>query len=184
MKLTYQKELDKIKEIIKNKPRGCTIKEISEKISINRNVVAKYLDLLHIEGFVDVEKFGRSKVYFPSKSIPISAMFDFSYEFIIIVNENMHIVEINTPLINYLGLLEKDKVIGKNIHTLSLTKSYPKMMDTILEVLQKKEIIEDKMKHTVKEGKKSDRFHIKFVPTTFHNGELGVTVLMTKIIGE
>jgi len=99
MKLAYQKELDKIKKIVKERPRGCTIKEISQKIGINRNVVAKYLDLLQIEGAIDMEKFGRSKVYFPSQSVPISAMFDFSSEFIVVVNNDLHIVEINTPLI-------------------------------------------------------------------------------------
>ena len=70
MEIKYQKELEKIKKIVNKNPRGTTIKEISQKIGINRNVVAKYLDVLQITGGVEVEEFGRSKVYFPSKSIP------------------------------------------------------------------------------------------------------------------
>ena len=113
MKMIYQKELEKIKKIIKGKPRGTTVKEISEKINVNRNVVAKYLDVLQMAGEVDVEKYGRSKVYFPSKSVPISTIFDFSNDFIIVVRKDMTTVEINTPFIKYLGLMKKDKIVGK-----------------------------------------------------------------------
>ncbi|HEC87136.1 MAG TPA: winged helix-turn-helix transcriptional regulator, partial [Thermoplasmatales archaeon] len=46
MKIEYHKELEKILEIVKKNPKGSTIKEISEKIGVNRNAVAKYLDVL------------------------------------------------------------------------------------------------------------------------------------------
>lgn len=182
MDVTYQKKLEKIKNIVGNHPRGTTIKEISNKIGLNRNVVAKYLDVLQIAGQVEMEKFGRSKVYFPSHSVPISTMFDFSYEFIVVVGNDMNIAEINTPFIKYFGLLKKEKVIGKSIKMLQLAKSYPKMTKNILEAFKSQEILEDKIKYRRKGSSKSDHFKVKFVPTTLSDGESGVTVILSKFV--
>ena len=110
MKIEYQKELEKIKKILEEKPRGVTIKEISKKIGVNRNVVAKYLDVLQIEGQIEVERFGRSKVYFPSSSVPLSTMFDFSYDLIIIVGADMNIIEIVLDYSRDPVVIENDKL--------------------------------------------------------------------------
>ena len=181
MKVSYEKELDKIKEIVKKKPRGVTIKEISKKIGVNRNVVAKYLDVLQIEGEVEVETFGRSKVYFPSKSVPISAMFDYASELIVVVRKDMTTVEINNPLIEYLGLPSKSKAIGKHIETLALSKSYPKMTKNIVGALESHKILEDKITYKRKNRSRSDHLKVKFIPTTLNDGEQGIAVIISKI---
>ena len=182
MKIEYQKELEKIKKILEEKPRGVTIKDISKKIGVNRNVVAKYLDVLQIEGQIEVERFGRSKVYFPSSSVPLSTMFDFSYDLMFIVGDDMNIVEINTPLVKYFDLLKKDNVIRKPVKNLPIAKSYPKIVENILDVFKNKEILEEKIEYKRKEGQKSDHFQVKFVPTTLNNGEVCVTVIMSKFM--
>jgi len=181
MKINYQKELEKIIVIIKNNPRGVTIKEISEKIDINRNAVGKYLDVLQMEGKVDVKKFGRSHVYFPSQSVPISTMFDYSNDFIVVVRKDMTAVEINTPFIKYLGLPSKEKNIGKHINTLPFTKEYPKMTDNILEALETQQILKDDIKYKAKNNSKFDYFQAKFIPTRLNDGEQGVTIILSKI---
>ena len=119
MKINYQKELEKIKKIIKNNPRGVTIKEISEKIGVNRNAVGKYLDVLQMEGKVDVKKFGRSHVYFPAQSVPISTMFDYSNDFMVVVRKDLTTVEINNPFIKYfscpVSLVEVSVIFNDNV---------------------------------------------------------------------
>lgn len=180
MEIKYQKELEKIKKIINKNPRGTTIKEISQKIGINRNVVAKYLDVLQITGRVEVEEFGRSKVYFLSKSIPISTMFDYANGFIIMVTKDMKTVEINAPFVKYLGLMKKNKVIGKSIKILSFAKSYPKMTDNIAETLKKQKILEDTITYKRTNKSKADHFLIKFIPTAFDSGETGVAIIISK----
>ena len=87
-------------------------------------------------GHVEMEIFGRSKVYFPSHSVPISSMFDYSYELMLVVGHDMNIIEVNTPLIKYFDLLKKEKIIGKPIESLPLIKSYPKMTKNIIEVFE------------------------------------------------
>jgi len=181
MKINYQKELEKIKKIIKNNPRGVTIKEISEKIGVNRNVVGKYLDVLQMEGKVDVKKFGRSHVYFPAQSVPISTMFDYSNDFIIVVRKDMTTIEINNPFIEYLGLINKKNTLGKHIKTLPFTKDYPKMTENISKALEKQQILKDDIKYKGKNNSKTDYFQAKFIPTTLNDGELGVAVIISKI---
>lgn len=180
MKVSYEKELDKIKEIIKKKPRGVTIKEISKKIGVNRNVVAKYLDVLQIEGEVEVETYGRSKVYFPAKSVPISTMFDYTNELIVVVRKDMTTVDINNPFVKYMGLPNKSKALGKRIENLPFSKSYPKMTDNIVEALENNEILEDDIKLKMKNKSKSDDLHVKFIPTTLKDGDQGIAVIISK----
>ncbi|HID25496.1 MAG TPA: winged helix-turn-helix transcriptional regulator [Thermoplasmata archaeon] len=181
MKIEYHKELKKILEIVKKNPKGSTIKEISEKIGVNRNAVAKYLDVLQVAGQVEVKKYGPAKVYFPSRSIPISTLFEFSDDFIIIVEKNMTTVEINTPFLNYLELLNKDKVIGKPIKNLPFTKAYQKMTDNIRETLEKQEILEDEFEYRKNSTAKPEHFKIKFIPTTFNDGGSGVVVMLKRV---
>ena len=181
MKISYQKELDKIKIIIKESQRGITTKEIAKKIGVNRNVVGKYLDVLQVRGEVDVEKFGRSKVYFTSKSIPISTMFDYATEFIVIVTKDMKAIEINTPFVKYLGLVKKEEIIGKHIKNLPIYKSYPKMTSNITKALEKQEILEDKIKYKGNNNSKPDHLHAKYIPTVLDDGEKGITIIISKI---
>ena len=181
MKIDYHKELEKILEIIKKNPKGSTIKEISKKIGVNRNAVAKYLDVLHVAGQVEVKKFGPAKVYFPSKSVPISTLFEFSDDFIIIVGEDMATVEINTPFLEYLELLNKNKVIGKPVKMLPFAKAYPKMTDNIREAMEKQEILEDSIEYRRNNTSKPEHFKVKFIPTTFNDGGSGVVVMLKRI---
>ncbi len=182
MKISYQKELDKIKKIIKESPRGTTTKEIAKKIGVNRNVVGKYLDVLQVRGEVDVEKFGRSKVYFTSKSVPISAMFDYTNEFIVVVTKDMKAIEINSPFVKYLGLGKKEKIIGKHIKNLPISKSHLKMTSNITKALEKQEILEDKIKYKGNNKSKPDHLYAKYVPTVLEDGEKGVTIIISKIL--
>ena len=181
MKISYQKELDKIKIIIKESHRGITTKEIAKKIGVNRNVVGKYLDVLQVRGVVDVEKFGRSKVYFTSKSVPISTMFDYTNEFIVIVTKEMKTIEINTPFVKFLGLVKKEEIIGKHIKNLPISKSYPRMTDNITRALEKQEILEDKIKYKRNNNSKPDHLHAKYIPTVLDDGEKGITIIISKI---
>jgi len=57
----------KIKNLLKKDPRGLNIREISEKLHINRNSVAKLLDILTAKEEVEIRVHGRSKIYYPAK---------------------------------------------------------------------------------------------------------------------
>jgi predicted ArsR family transcriptional regulator len=180
MKISYQKELDKIKKILQEKPRGATTKEIAENIGINRNAVGKYLDVLQTAGEVDLEIFGRSKVYYPSKSVPISTMIDYTDEFVIVVSDTMTALEINTPFMKFLELKGKDKIIGKNIKNSPVADIHPDMLENIQKTLKTQNIFENEIEYRRNGTTKPYRFRVKYVPIIFNNGEKGATIIITK----
>ena len=182
MQVSYQKELEKIKKIILEKPRGITTKEIAKNIGINRNAVGKYLDVLQTAGEIDVEIYGRSKVYFPSKLVPISTMFDYSNEFIIVVSKDLTTLEINAPFVKYQGLTTKEKIIGKSIKNLPVAERSPKIIDNIQVTIEKQEILEDIIDYKRNATTKPERFRVKFVPTLLKDGEKAVTIILSKTL--
>ncbi len=181
MKIDYHRELEKVLEIIRKHPKGCTIREISEELGINRNAVAKYLDVLHVAGQVEMRRIGPAKVYFPSKSVPISMLFDFSEEFIVIVDEGFVTIEANMPFLRYINVTDKREVIGKPITELPIVGSFPRMMENIRKALEYHQILEDKFVYDKNDGSKPEKFRAKFIPTTFNNGEKGVALLIKKL---
>ncbi len=59
--------LSKIKNLLKKDQRGLNIREISEKLNINRNSVAKLVDILTAKEEVEFRIHGRSKIYYLAK---------------------------------------------------------------------------------------------------------------------
>ena len=50
MGILDQEKVDKIKRLLKWHQRGMTISDLASEMKINRNLVAKYLDMLLIAG--------------------------------------------------------------------------------------------------------------------------------------
>ncbi|HET8685509.1 MAG TPA: hypothetical protein VFM18_02455, partial [Methanosarcina sp.] len=90
--MDLKKELSDIKEILKLNPRGMTVTEIAQAVKMNRHSAAKYLDMLVIAGHIDMKTFGSSKVFYPSRRIPMSAVLNVSSDFIVVLDEDMNVV--------------------------------------------------------------------------------------------
>jgi len=71
------------------------IREISDALRINRNSVAKYLDVLTTREEVDFKVFGKSKVYYLSQRVPVTKLIGFSSNLMVILNRDLEIVQIN-----------------------------------------------------------------------------------------
>jgi stage V sporulation protein SpoVS len=91
----YQDELSKIKVILKANPLGLTVTDIAKRININRNSVAKYLDVLNISGQVEMRAIGPAKVYYPSQRVPLSALLNYSSDHIVVYNSDLVVVQAN-----------------------------------------------------------------------------------------
>ena len=102
-------------------------------------------------------------------------------EFIIVVTTDMKPVEINTPFIKYLGIMNKDQIIGKNIENLQISDSDPKLASNIIKALEKQEILKEKIKIKTKNNQSSDNFQVKFIPTVLKDGEKGIIIILSKI---
>ena len=94
----YQQEISLIKKVLKENPKGMTVSDIARKINVNRNSVAKYLDIMRISGHVELITFGPAKVFFPARRIPILDLLNYTSDYILVYDENFKITMINEPI--------------------------------------------------------------------------------------
>jgi PAS domain S-box-containing protein len=90
-----QEKITKIKTILKWRPRGMTISDLASQMKLNRNLVAKYLEILLISGQVEMQEIGPAKVYFLTQRVPISTMLEFSSELVIVADTEGRILQVN-----------------------------------------------------------------------------------------
>ncbi|MEF8879717.1 MAG: PAS domain S-box protein [Candidatus Thermoplasmatota archaeon] len=177
--VSYQKEIEQIKKILKENPKGMTVSDIARKIKINRNSVAKYLDIMRISGLVDMITFGPAKVYFPSSRVPISNMLNHVSDYVIVFDQDLKINMINDSFLDFLNK-EREEMIGQNLddNVLKIFKENIDLSISINEALEgkgfKKEI--DFQKDGV-----NLYFRIKILPTTFEDGGQGVALIIKNI---
>ncbi len=110
----YTKECSQIDSLLKDNPRGLNIRQISQKLSMNRITVAKYLDLMTVEGKLELILFGKSKVYFRARNVPARSLTEYTSNLILILDNEHHVVMCNPRFLDFAGLSEKD-TIGASI---------------------------------------------------------------------
>lgn len=175
---SYQEELTQIKTILKNNPKGMTVTDIARKIRINRNSVAKYLDILLISGHVEMVTFGPAKVFFPSNRIPLSTLLDITHDYIIILDKELKFLQANENFLKF-SELQRSDIIGQNINILQKTHlPIPELTQNAQRALEGKEFTIEKQ-YTLEN--QTYHLRIKYIPTTFDDGEPGVTLLIEDI---
>lgn len=173
-----QDKITKIKNLLKFRPKGLTISDISQNLKMNRNSVAKYLEILLISGHVEMRSFGAAKVFFLSNRIPISAMLSFSSDYILVLDNELRILQINDNFLTFLDL-DKNALLGKDITepTLSFLQELP--FQAILK--KKPEQRELAAEISVLNNGSRSYFWTKVIPTVFDDGGQGLTVILEDI---
>jgi len=168
-------EIGKIKELLKNEPRGLSIRQITDQLPANRNLVAKYLDMLLVSGQVEMRTVGMAKMYYLSHRVPISAMMDASSDLIVVLDENLRIIRVNDNFLAFSGSA-REQIVGKQIDqdTLPLLAASTSLA-TARSAIKGKEITEDIV---FNRSGAALHFHAKFIPTVFENGAPGLTVIL------
>jgi PAS domain S-box-containing protein len=93
----------RIKSQLRHHPKGMMISDLSHGMNINRNIMAKYLEILRMAGQVEMETRGNAKVYTLSKRAPLSALFESSSDCILLLDETGKILWVNTPVLTLSG---------------------------------------------------------------------------------
>lgn len=178
MNVLNPEKTEKIKILLRHNPRGLTISALASRLKMNRNLVAKYLDVLLFSGHVEMQVTGTAKVYYLSHRIPISAMLEFSSDYILVLDADERIIQANAPM---LALLDKrmDAIFGKGIHDVGST-----FLDELpLRVLLKEphQAREQSMEvNAVIRGKRY-YFSMKQMPSVFEDGTQGRTLIFEDI---
>lgn len=173
-----QEQLSEITKVLKTNPRGMTVTQISKEINLNRNSVAKYLEVLLISGHVEMRSYGPAKVFFLSQRVPISAMLDFSSDYMLILDRDLRIIQAND---NFLKLVEveRENLLGRRIEDVSIPVFDTAEITSNLKVALNGKQITQEMDCSA--GETEYCFNIKIIPTTFEDGLPGVTVILENI---
>ena len=90
-----EETISRIKSQLMLNPKGITISDLSHILKINRNIIAKYLQILLISGEAEMKIHGNAKVYSPSRRMPLTKILDSSSEKIILLDSNSNIIWLN-----------------------------------------------------------------------------------------
>jgi PAS domain S-box-containing protein len=178
MAVLDQEKVDRIKRILKWHPRGMTISDISSSMGLNRNLTAKYLDMLLISGQVEVQMVGAAKVYFLARRVPISAMLEFSSDLVIVVDNTGKIIQVNeqVPILldrsreELVGMRldEIDHALTHSLHEYGILHGGPGGGERVTDFSG---IVKGEKRH----------FRIKQVLTAFEDGSEGFTFIIEDI---
>ena len=177
----YRNELGRIREILRQHPRGLTVKELSEVLGVTRNPVAKYLDVLFSLGHVEMRAVGPAKLYTLSHRIPISGMLDLSTDPILVLDSESRVVQLNQRLLELAGV-QREELLGSRFSDSSLPFAADPWITESLE------------KGFAGEGSSGEwsfsfadrlcHFRVKLFPTSFDDGTPGVTLLLEDVTSE
>ena len=81
-----ENEVARIRDLLKEHPKGMTIEEISRLLPLNRTSTAKYLNTLLISGQADMRTYGRAKVFSLTQRVPLSNLMSLSSELILVLD--------------------------------------------------------------------------------------------------
>jgi PAS domain S-box-containing protein len=173
-----EKEFARIKELLQANPRGLTITDISKIINLNRNSVARYMDVLTISGHAEMRLLGPAKVFYLSHRVPISALLNFSSDYIVAIDNTRKIIQVNDNLLQFVNA-EREAIIGRSI------EDFPNPLFTGQEMLSRlKDVLDGKEAtfETKVQGADGEYyFYIRMLPTTFEDGNQGTTLLFQNI---
>ena len=173
---SYQQEIALIKKVLSENPKGMTVTDVSRRIKINRNSVAKYLDIMRISGHVEMINFGPAKVFFPSRRVPILDMLNYTSDFILVFDSKLKITMANDSFLNFMKI-PREELLGQLIHeTISrVFKGHAELLVGIKEALDGKKLTQD---IDLQNNKEHFFFRISIVPTTFEDGRNGGTIVI------
>jgi PAS domain S-box-containing protein len=172
------KELTNILQILRDNPRGMSLKQISEAIGMNRISVARYLDILRASGQVDMVPYGQAKLFYLSHRVSVSALLDFSSDLVVVIGRDQHIVQANR---NFLSLVSQniEEIVGKQLlEVLNPLTQDLGIKTKIDQALEGKELLEE---ICIIKDEEELYFHMKIVPTAFIDGSPGITIILEDI---
>lgn len=173
----YQKKINEIQSILEHNKKGMTVSDIAKEMNLNRNSIAKYLEIMRISGYVEMVTFGPAKVFFSTKKIPLRTLLDHVSDYIIIIDEQLRITHINDTLLKYLQE-PKERFIGKVLPKTPLFFIDTKTSLSINEAIEGKGTMQLIDFYQESEGL---YFKIKVIPIKFDDGKNGASLIIKNI---
>lgn len=169
--------LDQIKILLREHPKGMKITQIATEMGMNRNSVAKYLDILLMARQVEMLPFGMSKVYRLSRKTGVPTLLDGSPDLIVVL-DGTRIVQANDSYLAFAGL-DRDDVVGSAPSSPDLPGlSLPAVLTRIR---QARDGESTRIDVPVTANGIEHHFSIRVNPTVLPEGKPGVTLVFEDI---
>lgn len=174
-------KVSRIRQILRWHPRGMTISDLSSAMKMNRNLVAKYLDMLLISGQVEMQLMGAAKAYYLSMRVPVSAMFEFASDLIIMVGDDQKIHSVNEQVPLLLNEC-REALVGKRIDEIDnpFIRGLPLQIGEENPADDRESVTELSIEIRGEER----HFRIKKVPTAFEDGSHGITLIIEDVTSQ
>jgi PAS domain S-box-containing protein len=165
-------------DTLKINPRGMSLKQISTAVGMNRISVARYLDVLRTSGQVDMIPYGQTKLFYLANGAPISALLDFSSDYVILLSSDFCIMQINKRFVEFFGY-EEDEIVGKPLGSVFLSIAE----DIAIEKMIKQALSGQNIDKEIRILKSDEEYYfkIKIIPTAFFDGTPGTTLIFNDI---
>lgn len=181
MEVLDQEKVDRIRQVLKKWPGGITITGLASEMKVNRNILAKYLDLLVLSGQVEKQTVGTAKMYHLSHNIPVSSLPDYFSDCVVMLDRDGRIMKVNERAFRFMSV-PRENVIGARIGE---TK------DPFLDSIPSGGTGEEEGAMPGKEGEFSCTvrgirytFLLRTVPTVHEKGNRGNTLILEDITAE
>lgn len=171
----YREEIGKIQKFLASHPEGASIKEISSNLSLNRNSVAKYLDILQMRGGVDSRKLGTAKIFFAAERAHATSLLRFS-SFPVMILDSRHIIEDINLHFSTKFQLKRETIIGKTLDHIH----FPFFTSYDQERLLKNALRGSEQRIDLSSGtrKNHDKETLSLIPVVLNDGKPGVAFLI------
>ncbi len=171
----YTRILEEIMSTLRKNPRGMTIIELANSLDINRNTMAKYLDVLQIGGNVNSYKIGPAKIYTVSNRVPVQALLNLHDNGILLIDSSLHIISVNETFCEIVNLNRSD-ILGEHVegwvhfyeNSHDIYNAFQLAVSGLPTEMNVDVVSHDQKRHVC----------CKFVPTTFDDGSTGATLIV------
>jgi PAS domain S-box-containing protein len=171
----YQGEITQIKVLLREHPEGMSITAISCELGINRNSVAKYMDILQIQGSVDGRKMGTSKIYYPSERLPAASIMRFCTRPLCVINQDFVIININRSFSECIDI-PVDRFIQQPFEAMPFRYLDGATPRQVLRAALRG--MEQRVRTQRLNGNYAFQETLLFIPVVFDNGKPGVSVII------
>ena len=173
-----ENEVARIRDLLKEHPKGMTIEEISRLLPLNRTSTAKYLNTLLISGQADMRTYGRAKVFSLIQRVPLSNLMSLSSELILILDREHTISYVNSQFLQIFHLKRQD-LVGKKIEQTPVAYYLsPHVLEMMNGAFEGKESVGEQH---IKIRDLDYYFISKLIPMVFDNGNGGLAIILEDI---
>ena len=176
--MNQRDEIARIKDLLRIHPKGMTICECADALSLTGYLLHGILESLRFSGQAEMRQFGKAKVYTQSTRLPLSSVLNLYSSPVMIVDQELFVKEVNDAFLQTFNLKQKD-VIGHNMLYIRLSDSFS---GTFTETM--KAVIDGKACTTEKSFERNGKkfsFIVKMVPVVNENGQTCASILLEDI---